>query len=119
MTEDELLKALNDESLNIQCRNDQKVIDDYVGQHEETTRLKHLQLRHTGDGTDEYGVVMSKLPREILPLHVGWTNHGPSGTTEVFNPRNGCFLRADWLFCYRSLIWAIGSLCVVKKAAMM
>lgn len=91
MTETEILTALADERLDIDCREEEPLINNWIAKNprnnERMMRLKSEGLRRRGSDGRLAAVVRDRVPREIVLAIGGWSTGGPSDIVEVFNPR--------------------------------
>ncbi|KAK6030687.1 kelch repeat protein, partial [Ostertagia ostertagi] len=91
MTETEILTALADERLDIECKEEEPLINNWIAKNpknnERMMRLKSESLKRRGTDGRLAAVVRDRVPREIVLAIGGWSTGGPSDIVEVFNPR--------------------------------
>ncbi|PIO72583.1 kelch repeat protein [Teladorsagia circumcincta] len=91
MTETEILTALADERLDIECKEEEPLINNWIAKNpknnERMMRLKSENLKRRGTDGRLAAVVRDRVPREIVLAIGGWSTGGPSDIVEVFNPR--------------------------------
>ncbi|KJH42739.1 kelch repeat protein [Dictyocaulus viviparus] len=124
MTESEILAALIDERLDIESREEEPLINNWIAKnpknHDRMLRLKSEVLRRRGTDGRLNAVIRDRVPREIIMavgslvtletsqnysnssidswlfIAGGWSTGGPSDIIEVFNPRSHSWVVPDF-----------------------
>ncbi|XGW23582.1 hypothetical protein V3C99_005647 [Haemonchus contortus] len=99
MTETEILTALADDRLDIQCKEEEPLINNWIAKNpknnERMMRLKSENLKRRGTDGRVAAVVRDRVPREVIVAIGGWSTGGPSDIVEVFNPRAQSWVTPD------------------------
>ncbi|KAE9421711.1 hypothetical protein Angca_003120, partial [Angiostrongylus cantonensis] len=104
MTESEILAALIDEHLDIESRDEEPLINNWIARnpknHERMLRLKSEALQRRGTDGRLNAVIRDRVPREVVLAIGGWSTGGPTDIVEVFNARAHKWVVSDATVSY-------------------